>query len=126
MKKYKLPTGSTFTVVRQLCNYIPAHLVPKLARETGVDEQARTFTAWSHVVTLGYHRKAAIDYSTTWVEVRPIWGRGQAGTLAALKDIEASLPFELLGLDSDNGGEFLNHHVLHWLQKRPRPAFMTR
>lgn len=67
-----------------------------------------------------------VDYATTWVEVRPIWGRGQAGTLAALQDIEASLPFELLGLDSDNGGEFLNHHVLHWLQKRARPAFMTR
>jgi len=67
-----------------------------------------------------------VDYATTWVEVRPIWGRGQAGTLAALQDIEASLPFELLGLDSDNGGEFLNHHVLQWLQKRPRPAFMTR
>src|SRR6266404_6350945 len=33
---------------------------------------------------------------------------------------------DLLGLDSDNGGEFLNHHVLHWLQKRPRPVFMTR
>jgi hypothetical protein len=29
-------------------------------------------------------------------------------------------------LDSDNGGEFLNHHVLKWLQKRPRPVFMTR
>jgi len=67
-----------------------------------------------------------VDYATTWVEVRPIWGRGQAGTLAALKDIEASLPFELLGLDSDNGGEFLNYHVLGWLQKRRRPVFMTR
>jgi hypothetical protein len=67
-----------------------------------------------------------VDYATTWVEVRAMWGRGQAGTLAALQDIEASLPFGLLGLDSDNGGEFLNHHVLHWLQKRPRPVFMTR
>jgi hypothetical protein len=67
-----------------------------------------------------------VDYATTWVEVRPIWGRGQAGTLAALQDIEAHLPFALLGLDSDNGGEFLNHHVMKWLQKRPRPVFMTR
>jgi hypothetical protein len=67
-----------------------------------------------------------VDYATTWVEVRAIWGRGQAGTLAALQDMEASLPFPLLGLDSDNGGEFLNYHVLHWLQKRPRPVFMTR
>jgi hypothetical protein len=47
-------------------------------------------------------------------------------TLAALQDLEASLPFSLLGLDSDNGGEFLNHHVLQWLQKRPQPVFMTR
>jgi len=67
-----------------------------------------------------------VDYATTWVEVRPIWGRGQAGTLAALRDMEASLPFPLLGLDSDNGGEFLNYHVMNWLQKRPRPVFMTR
>jgi len=40
--------------------------------------------------------------------------------------MEACLPFSLLGLDSDNGGEFLNHHVLKWLQKRPQPVFMTR
>jgi hypothetical protein len=67
-----------------------------------------------------------VDYATTWVEVRAMWGRGQAGTLAALQDLEAHLPFALLGLDSDNGGEFLNYHVLRWLQQRPRPVFMTR
>jgi hypothetical protein len=67
-----------------------------------------------------------VDYATTWVELRAMWGRGQAGTLAALQDMEASLPFALLGLDSDNGGEFLNYHVLTWLQKRPRPVYMTR
>ena len=67
-----------------------------------------------------------VDYATTWVEVRAMWGRGQAGTLNALRDVEASLPFSLLGLDSDNGGEFLNYHVLNWLQKRRRPVFMTR
>ena len=68
----------------------------------------------------------AVDYATTWVELRAMWGRGQVGTLAALQDMEACLPFSLLGLDSDNGGEFLNHHVLKWLQKRPQPVFMTR
>jgi len=67
-----------------------------------------------------------VDYATTWVEVRAIWGRGQAGTLAALQNIEACLPFALLGLDSDNGGEFLNYHVMKWLQQRSRPVFMTR
>ena len=67
-----------------------------------------------------------VDMATTWVEVRAMWGRGQAGTLTALQDVEASLPFDLLGLDSDNGGEFLNYHVMNWLQKRARPVFMTR
>ena len=67
-----------------------------------------------------------VDYATAWVELRAMWGRGQAGTLAALQDIEAGLPFSLLGFDSDNGGEFINYHVLAWLQKRARPVFMTR
>ena len=54
MKNTKLPTTAKFTILRQLCNYIPNHLVPKLARETGVDEQARTYDEWSHIVTLSY------------------------------------------------------------------------
>ncbi len=58
MKNTKLPTASKFTVLRQVCNYIPAHLVPQLARDTGVDEQARTFSPWSHVVSLCYGQLA--------------------------------------------------------------------
>ena len=58
MKTQKLPTGSKLTVLRQLCNYIPTHLVPKLARETGVEEQWRTFSPWSHVVSLSYGQLA--------------------------------------------------------------------
>jgi hypothetical protein len=54
MKKQKVPTASKLTIVRQLCNYIPNHLVPKLARETGNDEKARTFDEWSHLVSLCY------------------------------------------------------------------------
>jgi hypothetical protein len=60
------------------------------------------------------------------VSVRAIWNRGQDSTLQALQNMEQALPFALLGLDSDNGGEFINHHVLRWLQQRPRPVFFTR
>ena len=67
-----------------------------------------------------------VDYVTAWVSLRAMWNRGQQATLVALQDIEKTLPFELLGLDSDNGGEFLNYHVLHWLQRRPRPVYVTR
>jgi hypothetical protein len=47
-----IPTVSKLSVLRQLCNLIPTHLVPQLARETGVDVKARTFSPWSHVVSL--------------------------------------------------------------------------
>jgi hypothetical protein len=46
------PTRSKFSILRQICNWIPAHLVAKLARETGVEDQSRTFSPWSHVVSL--------------------------------------------------------------------------
>jgi len=46
------PTRSKFSVFRQLCNLIPAHLVPQLARDTGVAGIARSFKPWSHVVSL--------------------------------------------------------------------------
>jgi hypothetical protein len=58
LKNTKLPTASKLTVLRQLCNHIPVHLVPQLARDTGVDEQARTFSPWSHVVSLCYGQLA--------------------------------------------------------------------
>jgi Transposase DDE domain/Domain of unknown function (DUF4372) len=48
------PTASKLSVLRQLCNLIPNHLVPQLARQTGVEDQARTFSPWSHLVSLLY------------------------------------------------------------------------
>jgi hypothetical protein len=56
MKKQKkaAPTPHHYSVLRQICNYIPAFLVPKLARATEVDKKARTFSPWSHVVSLLY------------------------------------------------------------------------
>ena len=54
MNKTTIPSRSQFAVLRQICNLIPSHLIPKLARETGVDKKARTFSPWSHLVSLIY------------------------------------------------------------------------
>ena len=48
------PTRSKLSILRQICNWIPDHLVSKLARQTKVEEEARTFKPWSHIVTLLY------------------------------------------------------------------------
>ena len=48
------PSASKLSGFAQLCKLIPVHLVPALARETGVDKLCRTFSAWSHVVAMLY------------------------------------------------------------------------
>lgn len=52
MKTKTNPTKSKFTILRQICNFIPTHLVSKLARETGVQDVARGISPWSHLVSL--------------------------------------------------------------------------
>jgi hypothetical protein len=53
-KKRPAPTRSKLTVLRQVCNLIPPHLVSQLAGQTGANLLARTFSNWSHVVALLY------------------------------------------------------------------------
>jgi len=41
-----------------------------------------------------------------------MWNCGAAGTCRAFADIEETLPFALKGIDTDNGSEFLDWHVV--------------
>ena len=66
------------------------------------------------------------DIASQWTEGRAVWNKGAAGVLAAAQTVEAALPFALLGFDCDNGGEFLNYHLLAYLQERGRPVAFTR
>ena len=66
------------------------------------------------------------DIHTGWTCLRAVWGRGSAGVLEQIRDIEQSLPFPILGFDCDNGSEFLNHHLVRYFQKRTMPVGFTR
>lgn len=48
------------------------------------------------------------DIATTWTETAAVKNKAQVWVFAALKKLRKNLPFPLLGLDSDNGGEFIN------------------
>jgi hypothetical protein len=58
------------------------------------------------------------DIHTTWTETRAVLGKGETGIVAALEEMRRALPFPLLGIDSDNGSEFLNHHLLRYCRAR--------
>lgn len=58
----------------------------------------------------------ATDVATGWTECVGVWGKGQAAVFAGLELVRARLPFALLGIDSDNGSEFLNAHLVRFCQ----------
>jgi hypothetical protein len=66
------------------------------------------------------------DILSGWTEGGAVWNKGAAGVPAATRQVEARLPFDLLGFDSDNGGEFLNHHLWAYMRERKAPVQFTR
>jgi len=58
------------------------------------------------------------DIATGWTENRSLPDRTAKHTLAALNHIAAAMSFPILGVDSDNGSEFINDDLLTWCQDR--------
>jgi hypothetical protein len=46
-----------------------------------------------------------------------VWGKGHERVGGAVHKIRQRLPFPLLGLDSDNGSEFINQHLFAYCQR---------
>ena len=57
---------------------------------------------------------SAVDVATGWIECLGVWGKGQIRVGGAIHRIRQQLPFRLLGLDSDNGSEFINQHLYEY------------
>jgi transposase InsO family protein len=51
------------------------------------------------------------------VETRAVLGKGEAGVSQAMEEMEEAFPFKILGIDSDNGSEFINYHLYRRCQK---------
>jgi hypothetical protein len=58
----------------------------------------------------------AVDVASGWSECVPVWGKGQTRVRSAVHRIRQRLPFPLLGVDSDNGSEFINKCLYTYCQ----------
>lgn len=56
----------------------------------------------------------ATDVATGWTEAITVAGKGERVVAAGLRELRIRFPFAVLGIHSDNGGEFINHHMLKW------------
>jgi transposase InsO family protein len=64
------------------------------------------------------HTLNVTDIHTTWTESGAVLGRGEGAVQRALNEIAEALPFRLLGVDSDNGSEFINWHLKSWCEQK--------
>ena len=70
------------------------------------------------------HSLTVTDVHTGWTENAALKNGAHRWIIEAMTDIEARLPFPLVGLDTDNGGEFINHALIAWAGDRD--LFFTR
>ncbi len=70
------------------------------------------------------------DVFSGWVERRCVLGKSEVVVCAALDDARRELPFDLLGVDCDNGSEFINNHLWRYCKgdpdKKRSPVQLTR
>lgn len=59
----------------------------------------------------------AVDVATGWTEFVGVWGKGEQRVGTAVHQVRQRLPFPLLGIDSDNGGEFINRNLANWCRR---------
>lgn len=57
------------------------------------------------------------DVCTGWTETQAVKNKAQVWVFEAIEQIRKRLPFELLGIDSDNGSEFINAHLYRYCQR---------
>jgi hypothetical protein len=91
----------------------------------------RTYTPWEDqrpgfleidlvahcgTTTEGFYLNTLVgtDVATGWTECVGVWGKSQRAVFAGVQTLRQRLPFPLLGLDSDNGSEFLNNHLVRY------------
>jgi hypothetical protein len=94
----------------------------------------RTFTEWDDArpgfcevdlvahcgsTTAGFYlcTLCAVDIATTWVELEAVWGKSQQRVGGAIHHVWQRLPVPLVGLDTDNGSEFITHGLYDWCRR---------
>ena len=97
--------------------------------------QIRTFADWDDIVpgffeadTVGHHggqlrgqfihSLTMTDVYTGWTVVVPLMNKTEESAITGIEKISKCLPFPVLGIDTDNGTEFMNHRLIQWCEER--------
>jgi len=56
----------------------------------------------------------ATDVCTGWTETEAVRNKAEKWVFAGLQKAKARFPFDIIGIDSDNGSEFINNHLFRY------------
>jgi hypothetical protein len=65
-----------------------------------------------------YYSLDATDIATGWTETVTVRSKGERIVSAGLEELWLRFPFHIGGIHSDNGSEFINHHLARWCSAR--------
>lgn len=91
---------------------------------------------WTEVDTVSHSGNSAeglfgytvnqTDILTTWVESQAVLGKGEKAVVDALDEMAQAFPFQIKGIDSDNGSEFVNWHLFRYCKSHKIQQFRGR
>lgn len=58
-----------------------------------------------------------VDIATGWVELEAVMGKGEQATVTCFAAVRERFPFPTRGIDSDNGGEYINYHLKRYCER---------
>ena len=113
---------------RALRNTIPLKLLGEIHFKPGFVEADTVAHCGTSLSGEFIYSLTVTDLATGWTENRAVWNKRATDILEQIQDIERTVPFDLAGFSSDNGGEFLNLGLVQYFQdpKRKTPVPMTR
>jgi hypothetical protein len=93
---------------------VPMGRIPWDVSEPGHFEVDLVYHSGESTAGLHGHAIQLIDVATGWSERVAVLGRGQQAMESGFEHMLGRLPFPVKELHPENGGEFFNHHLVHY------------
>ncbi len=126
LKGYRSQHGLSATRPSLFRHKIPIALIDGYVSEPGHIEADTVAHCGTSLFGDFINTLTMTDLATGWTENRATWGKTGVAIVAAVKDVEESLPFYLKSFSSDNGSEFLNAQLEKYLVERKRKVHWAR
>lgn len=118
MKARRFRKGTSTTKPSQLKEIIPIFTGPWRDKPPGFGQIDTVVHCGSSLLGNMIFSVNYTDVATLWVTFSAQWNKGQQATCDSLKRMRDKVPFVILGMHPDTGGEFINWFLKGWCDEQ--------